>query len=45
MAAQVLNLNPEGPLHPKVQALLTRPQYAQRSPEWYEVRKTLLTAR
>ena len=31
-------------LHPKVIALLERPQIVQRTPEWYEARRTLLTA-
>jgi putative phage-type endonuclease len=31
-------------VHPRVRALLARPQYVQRSPEWYEVRKGLMTA-
>lgn len=31
-------------LHPRVVALLARPQYVQRSEEWYEVRKGLMTA-
>lgn len=31
-------------MHPKVAALLQRPQWAQRTPEWYEIRRTLLTA-
>ena len=30
--------------HPQVQVLLERPQWAQRAPEWYERRKTLMTA-
>lgn len=32
------------PIHPKVRALLARQQYEQRTPEWYEVRKGLMTA-
>jgi hypothetical protein len=31
-------------LHPAVSKLLTRTQWAQRTPEWYEVRKGLVTA-
>ena len=31
-------------MHPGVTKLLQRKQWAQRTPEWYEVRKTLLTA-
>lgn len=31
-------------MHPQVAELLGRPQYAQRTPEWYEVRKNLMTA-
>jgi len=31
-------------LHPYVVKLFQKPQYAQRTPEWYEVRKTLMTA-
>ena len=31
-------------MHPKVIELLTRRQWAQRTPEWYEIRRTLLTA-
>jgi putative phage-type endonuclease len=31
-------------MHPKVSALLRQPQWAQRTPEWYEIRRTLLTA-
>lgn len=31
-------------MHHKVARLLTRKQWAQRTPEWYEVRRTLLTA-
>lgn len=31
-------------MHPRVAALLARPQWAQRTPEWYEIRRTLLTA-
>jgi putative phage-type endonuclease len=34
----------EGWVHPKVQALLQRPSWEQRTPEWYERRKTLMTA-
>lgn len=30
--------------HPAVEALLKRPQWAQRTPEWYAIRRTLLTA-
>lgn len=30
--------------HPAVQALLKRPQWAQRTPEWYAIRRGLLTA-
>jgi putative phage-type endonuclease len=33
-----------GNIHPKVQSLYTRLQYAQRTPEWYEVRRGLITA-
>lgn len=32
------------PMHPKAAALLGREQYVQRSPEWYEVRRGLITA-
>ena len=28
----------------KIQALIERPQIAQRTPEWYRARKTLITA-
>ena len=31
-------------LHPRVDQLLQRKQYPQRTPEWYEVRKGLMTA-
>lgn len=31
-------------MHPKVAELLTRPQWAQRTQEWYDIRRTLLTA-
>lgn len=31
-------------MHPQVQKLLNAPQWAQRTPEWYERRKTLMTA-
>jgi len=31
-------------LHPRVVDLFKKPQYAQRTPEWYEVRKSLMTA-
>lgn len=31
-------------IHPQVKVLMRRTQYAQRTPEWYEVRKDLLTA-
>lgn len=31
-------------MHPKVEELLKRPQYEQRSPEWFAVRENLLTA-
>ena len=31
-------------VHPKVRALLQRPQFAQRTPEWYEARRGLITA-
>lgn len=31
-------------MHPRVTELLGRKQWAQRTPEWYEIRKTLLTA-
>jgi len=31
-------------MHPKVADLLKRPQWEQRTPAWYEVRRTLLTA-
>ena len=31
-------------VHPQVTRLLGVPQYAQRTPEWYEVRKSLMTA-
>jgi len=31
-------------VHPRALAALARPQYAQRTPEWYEVRKGLMTA-
>lgn len=31
-------------MHPKVAELLERPQWVQRTPEWYERRKTLMTA-
>lgn len=30
--------------HPRVAELMSVPQYAQRTPEWYEVRKSLMTA-
>jgi putative phage-type endonuclease len=33
-----------GNLHPRVVELFDRPQYAQRTPEWYDVRKNLVTA-
>ncbi|AGE57767.1 hypothetical protein ATCVNTS1_776R [Acanthocystis turfacea Chlorella virus NTS-1] len=33
-----------GNIHPKVLELYTRPQYAQRTPEWYDVRRGLITA-
>ena len=33
-----------GPTHPQVERLLARKQWAQRTPEWYERRKTLMTA-
>lgn len=33
-----------GEIHPKVLDLYKRPQYAQRTPEWYEVRRGLITA-
>lgn len=36
--------HPGVPIHPKVPELLSRPQYEQRTPEWYEVRKGLITA-
>ena len=29
-------------IHPRVIDLFKKPQYAQRTPEWYEVRKTLM---
>lgn len=35
---------PNMPVHPKVPELLGRQQYEQRTPEWYEVRKGLMTA-
>lgn len=35
---------PHMPVHPKVPELLSRQQYEQRTPEWYEVRKGLMTA-
>lgn len=35
---------PDDALHPRVTALRTRRQYPQRTPEWYEVRRGLLTA-
>ena len=41
MAAAPEQLMPD---HPKVTALFGRRQYAQRTPEWYEVRRGLLTA-
>lgn len=31
-------------MHPAVSSLLARPQWAQRTPEWYEIRKGLVTA-
>lgn len=31
-------------VHPQVQKLITVPQYAQRTPEWYAVRKSMMTA-
>lgn len=31
-------------MHPRVTELLTRRQWAQRTPEWYEIRRSLLTA-
>lgn len=31
-------------MHPRVAELLTRRQWAQRTPEWYEIRRSLLTA-
>lgn len=31
-------------LHPRTVALLSRPQWTQRTAEWYEIRKELLTA-
>lgn len=31
-------------MHPQVARLLHQPQWAQRTPEWYERRKTLMTA-
>ena len=31
-------------MHPRVAELLKRPQWAQRTPEWYEIRRALLTA-
>lgn len=31
-------------MHPRVAELLQRRQWAQRTPEWYEIRRTLLTA-
>jgi len=31
-------------IHPKVVDLYSRPQYAQRTPAWYEVRRELITA-
>lgn len=31
-------------MHPAVQRLLERPQIEQRTPEWYEARRTLITA-
>lgn len=31
-------------MHPKSLALLARPQYVQRTAEWYEIRKGLMTA-
>jgi len=33
-----------GPLDPKVERLFSRLQYAQRTPEWYAVRRGLITA-
>lgn len=39
---QKLHFNKE--LHPHIPDLLTRKQYEQRTPEWYEVRKNLITA-
>lgn len=38
---EVLRINS---MHPRVSELLTRKQWAQRTPEWYEIRRTLLTA-
>ncbi len=37
-----MSIAPE--VHPRVAALATRKQYPQRTPEWYEVRRGLLTA-
>jgi putative phage-type endonuclease len=31
-------------VHPKVQAILVAPQWEQRTPEWYAMRRTLITA-
>lgn len=39
-----LNTNGMELVHPQVQRLLAVPQYAQRTPEWYAIRKTLMTA-
>jgi putative phage-type endonuclease len=33
-----------GPIHEKVLKLYERPQYAQRTPAWYEIRRGLITA-
>lgn len=35
---------PGAPVHPKVRELLSIPQPAQRSEEWFEMRKGMLTA-
>lgn len=46
--ADCTSMDPPSPhtpsLHPRVAALTERKQYPQRTPEWYEVRRGLLTA-
>lgn len=43
-ANQLTNQSKHHPVHPQVQYLKTVPQYEQRTPAWYERRKTLMTA-